>query len=508
MTLTTARPRWVAPGDVSAFFALALDNLTNIVLLAAILVGGFGFPADFFYTRMVPGTALGVCVGDLLYTWMALRLMRKTGRADVTAMPLGLDTPSTVGMAVAVLGPTFKLTNDPMLTWQVGMATMMLMGVIKLGCAFFGDAIRRTVPQAGLLGSLGGIGLVLLGFLPLLHIFEAQLAGFATFGVVLFGLVAAHPLPKRVPAAFVAVLVGTAVYYGTGLAGLVHGFSTPALSLVPAAPIPTLGFVDGMSRAIDFLPLAIPFALITVIGGINVTESARVAGDDYKTRDVLLVEAAVTLLAGWTGGVAQSTPYIGHPAYKAMGARAGYTLAAGLFVGLGGALGLVQFVAQAVPAAAVAPILVFIGVEIVTQAFDAPPRAHMRAVALSFLPCAAEVVRIAISQVTGGAPLSGHAAAYAHTIDVVAHGFIITSMLWGAAVADLIDGRRGRAAAWMLLAGVSSAFGLIHSVLPSGALYLPWQQASREPYLLAAAYALMAATFMLLRTPSKPGRST
>ena len=123
--------RWIAPGDLGAFFALALDNLTNLVLLASILVGGFGFPADVFATRMVPGTALGVMVGDLAYTWMAMRLRHATGRTDITAMPLGLDTPSTVGMAVAVLGPTWLATHDALLTWHVGMAVMVLMAVVK-----------------------------------------------------------------------------------------------------------------------------------------------------------------------------------------------------------------------------------------------------------------------------------------------------------------------------------------------------------------------------------------
>ena len=70
-----------------------------------------------------------------------------------------------------------------------------------------------------------------------------------------------------------------------------------------------------------------PFALLTVVGGINVTESARVAGDDFNTRNILLTEAVATLVAGVCGGVAQSTPYIGQPAYKGMGARAGYTAA-------------------------------------------------------------------------------------------------------------------------------------------------------------------------------------
>ena len=99
--------RWAAPGDVNAFFGLILDNVVNLAILAGILIGAFGFPADVVYRKMFPGTALGVMIGDLAYTWLAFRLAKRTGRADVTAMPLGLDSPSTIGMAFAVLGPAF-----------------------------------------------------------------------------------------------------------------------------------------------------------------------------------------------------------------------------------------------------------------------------------------------------------------------------------------------------------------------------------------------------------------
>src|SRR3546814_6130201 len=86
-----------------------------------------------------------------------------------------------------------------------------------------------------------------------------------------------------------------------------------------------------------------------VVGGINVSESARAAGDDYRTRDILLAEAFSTLVAGVCGGVAQTTPYIGQPAYKHMGARSGYTLLTGLFVGIGGMLGVISGLVQWLP---------------------------------------------------------------------------------------------------------------------------------------------------------------
>jgi AGZA family xanthine/uracil permease-like MFS transporter len=92
------RYRWAAPGDLNAFFGLCVDNLAGLVLTVSLLATVFGYPAEFALRHLVPGTAVGVVVGDVLFTWMAFRLARRTGRTDVTAMPLGLDTPSTFGM--------------------------------------------------------------------------------------------------------------------------------------------------------------------------------------------------------------------------------------------------------------------------------------------------------------------------------------------------------------------------------------------------------------------------
>jgi len=115
-------PRWLAPGDWSAFFGLALDNTTQLVILSSLLIGVFKFPAGLVLGRMVPGTAAGVLVGDLVYTALAIRLMRRTGRDDVTAMPFGIDTPSLFGIVFGVLGPVMLLTGDAELAWKVGMA--------------------------------------------------------------------------------------------------------------------------------------------------------------------------------------------------------------------------------------------------------------------------------------------------------------------------------------------------------------------------------------------------
>ena len=87
MTHTDRPPRWFTIGDVNAFFGLMLDNVVNLAVLAGILVGGFGFPADIVFTRMFPGTALGVLIGNIVYTVMAIRLGRRTGRGHAVQLP-------------------------------------------------------------------------------------------------------------------------------------------------------------------------------------------------------------------------------------------------------------------------------------------------------------------------------------------------------------------------------------------------------------------------------------
>ncbi len=212
----------------------------------------------------------------------------------------------------------------------------------------------------------------------------------------------------RAPQVLASVVVGVAIYYGLGAAGLlVHPVAKAAANFPMGAPLPTLGFLKGMPVAVhDYLPLALPFAILTVIGGINVTESARIAGDDYNTRDILLTEAVATLIAGVCGGVSQSTPYIGHPAYKAMGGRAGYTLATGLFIGLGGIFGYIAFMADALPKPALAPILVFVALDITEQAYIATPKRHAAAVTLAVFPSVAQLVQIFLSQTYNGALMS------------------------------------------------------------------------------------------------------
>lgn len=546
--------KWATVGDLNAFFALFFDNVVNLFILAEILVS-FGFPREFIYTRIIPGTALGVLIGDLVYTWMAFRLARRTGRDDITAMPLGIDMPSTVGIAIIVLGPSFLVFREvlgdvgqaALYSWYTGIGTMLWMGVIKLICAFIGPYIQRKVPSAGMVGSIAGIGLVWLGAQGIIGVYELPFVGLLSLVIIVFTLIGHFEFPFKIPGAAAAVLVGTLVYYGMGLSGALEGMKLPfnlpgldGLGLHLPLPQPE-GLKSMFGESLKFLPMALPLSILVISVSINIVEAARLMGDSYNPRTIILTDALATFAAGVCGGVAQSTPYFGHSAYKRMGGRAGYTLAAGLAVGLGGMFGLIGFFVDLIPGPAIKPILIFIGFDMIRLTFNLTPPRHIMAAVFAIVPSvlnftyvklkslyghvqeAFTTLQINVEQTYGLAeksvPLmpSGGVDSLLPAywlnefliLGILGQGFILTAMIWGSVVAFIIDRRIHQAAATMCLAAVLSFFGFIHSVYPTGNLYLPWKLALepgnglRErsltiPYEFSSAYLLTALALLLM----------
>lgn len=463
-------------GDINAFFGLLLDNLLNLVVLGGILIGGFGLPRDIVINRMIPGTAIGVLFGDLVYSYMAYRLAKKTGRDDITAMPLGLDTPSTIGMAVMVIGPLYLETKDAVLSYKAAMAVMVFIGIVKVIFSFLGDFIKRILPLPALLGPIAGIGLALLGFFPMTKIFSTPVIGFASMAIILFAFIGKYRIPYQIPAAFMAVFLSTLIYYIGGLANIFHIKSLQS-AIEFSVPVPTLEFLEGIPLMVKYISIAIPFGLLTIIGGINVTESARLAGDDYRTRDILLTEAVATIIAGIFGGVAQSTPYIGHPAYKSMGASAGYTILTAITIGIGSILGITGLLVDVIPEAAVTPILLFIGIEIIKQAFSETPQKHIEATIFSFLPIIGYLGLLNYDTIVGSLtniPIPDNIKTEHKILMTIGHGFILTSLLWGATLTYIIERNLKGFTITLIILILFTMVGLIHSPLPNGSMFLPW----------------------------------
>ena len=487
-----------------------LDNVAGLLLMVGLL-SGFGFPTDFAVTRMIPGTALGVLIGDLAFFYFAFRLAKRSGRPDVTAMPLGLDTPSTFGIVLFVLGPSYLAgielgldsTAAAYRTWHIGIWCIVLSGMLKIILSPLTQWVRMIVPRAGLLGSLAAIALVLISFFPLTEILGHPLPGMLALVIVLTTLIGKIPLPGRTPGTLGALLIAGAMYYFLCLfEGSGYTFPTTPQSIwLPTDWLESweFGWVTHFSEALPYLPIAFPFAIATIVGGIDCTESAAAAGDEYDTRTVIAVEGVATLLAGFSGGVIQTTPYIGHPAYKAMGGRAAYTLATALVVGSAGLIGYFGWLNAWIPKPVVYPILVFVGLEISAQSFLATPRRHYAAVALACLPALAFLAVNIPGRILGDETLRSAGIDASQltdaglqkaliTLGMLSNGFILTSLLWAWCLAAAIDRRLRLAAAVLGIAALLTLFGVIHSPLMGNRLFLPFGPDSWGDLVLDPAY--------------------
>ncbi len=532
-TIRARLPAWASPGDVNAFFGLMLDNVANMLLMVSLLVTAFAFPTGVALRYMIPGTALGVLVGDLLFFWIALRLIRQTGRGNITAMPLGLDTPSTFGMIFFVLGPAFVgakangFTPDEaaIYAWHIGICSIFLSGIFKLFCAAGSGWIRRFFPRAGLLGSLAAVAMVLISFLPLLDILHSPIVGLISLAIVLTALVARIPLPLKLPGAVGALLVGGLMYYvlkGAESSGILPQAVAMPHEALPIDPreglfptewlsVFTFEWIKVLPDSLHYLPIVIPFALATVVGGIDCTESAAAAGDEFDTREVIATEAVATLVAALCGGVIQTTPYIGHPAYKAMGGRSAYVLATALFIGSAGVLGYFSFLYVIIPKVTVYPILIFIGLEIAAQSFHATPVRHYPAVVFACVPALAQLAVILIGGVMSDPVMFENGISLAAlknektvaditVVQMLAAGFIVTSLLWASILTAMIDRRLWRAAILLAIAAGMTLFGIMHSPHPGSPMFVPWQldeTTARLVWPFAAGYLGAAAVLLV-----------
>ena len=248
------RYRWAAPGDINAFFALAFDNLALLAVMSGILIGGFKMPAAVVLQQMVPGTAVGVLVGDAIYAWLAVRLAGREQRQDVCAMPLGIDTPSLFALSLGVIGPAYLQSHDAMAAWAIGVAVLFIMGLVKVVAAFFGDTLRRALPGAALIAVLSAVAVALIMFIPFTKLMAEPIGGLVALGVVLLALIGRVRMPAGLPVVPLAVLLGALSIWVASW----FGYTTPARAAEGASlglylPWPSLHFLSVLPAAVRYL---------------------------------------------------------------------------------------------------------------------------------------------------------------------------------------------------------------------------------------------------------------
>lgn len=499
----TPMSKWFVKGDVDGFFGLWMDNLINLLLIVSFLKGLLGFSDSLIFGRVLPAAALSLLGGNLFYTWQARRLAEREGRDDVTAMPYGLNTVTLFAFIFFVMLPVKLKTGSAEAAWKAGLAACFVSGVIETIGSLVGGWIRRIAPRAALLSALGGIALTFISMDFAFRIWENPLLSMVPLGIILVHYFGGFRFPFGVPGGLVAVAVG--VVLSAVIRGFPGGIPAPVGLALPSLALDPLFDALFGPLAWDYLAVSIPMGLMTLVGSLMCLESAAAAGDSYDTGSSLAVNGAGSLLAACLGSCFPTTIYIGHPAWKKVGARSGYSALNGTVMTILCFTGSIAALSRIIPSEALFALMLWIGVMMLTQAFQAVPKSHGPAVAIGLIPAISAwgLLMVESSLRGAGATLwkvgqDAFAKVGFHLVGMVTleRGFLFTSIILTAIVAKLVDKEPKQAGGWALAGAVLSWFGIIHAwrITPGGVVsFFGWGAAPG----IAVGYLLMAVLFFL-----------
>ncbi len=476
---TPFRPKLWVPGDWNAFFGFGTNILVNVLTLTGLLRFVLQMPDALVFGRILPAVGLMLCLSTCYYAWLAYDLARQTGRTDVCALPSGPGVGHMFICVFVVMLPIKLATNDPIKAWEAGLTWVFIQGLVLIVGGFLGRWVRRVTPRAALLGTLAGVSITFISMRPALQMFLTPAIGLVCFAILLVNWFGGVRYFRGLPAGLVAMAVGTLVAWGSNLFGLNYG----GLTLVGltqsfthfgfSVPLPAFGHVfSGFDYLGVLLVTAIPFGIYDLVEAIDNVESAAVGGDSYPTTKVLAADGIISLIGCTMGCPFVLAVYIGHPGWKAMGGRIGYSVATGAMVIVLCWLGTVSVLLALIPVVSILPILLYIGMLMGSQAFSESPHRHAPAVVVALVPHLAAWAVGLVKGALGAAGVTAVSAELAakmagegvlfHGLEVLGGGAALGGLVLGAIAVYIIDRRLYWAAAFAAAGAGLTFFGLMH----------------------------------------------
>jgi adenine/guanine/hypoxanthine permease len=474
----TKSPALWTSGDWNAFFGFGTNILVNMLVLTGLLRFVLKMPDSLVFGRILPALGLMMCLSTMYYAWLAYRLASKSGRDDVCALPSGVSVPHMFIVTFVIMLPITLKTNDPIKGWEAGLVWVFFQSFILMIGGFIAPIVRRITPRAALLGTLAGVSITFISMRPALEMYMTPIIGLTCFAIIMVSWFGGFKYPKGIPAGLVAIAAGMLIAWGSNLFDLNYGglslqklqgaFSNFGFSV----PLPA---VDHVFSGFEFLAIilvtAIPFGIYDLVEAMDNVESAEAAGDSYPTTRVLTADGVVSLIGCLMGNPFINAVYIGHPGWKAMGGRIGYSAATGIMVIVLSWFGIVSVLLALVPVVAISPILLYIGMLIGAQAFQTTPAKHAPAIVLALTPHLAAWCKTLMDGALGAAGTNaaaigmeklGQVGVLYQGLGVLGGGSILTGLVLGAVGVFVIEKQFAEASAFALAGAVLTFFGFMH----------------------------------------------
>lgn len=486
------KPALWTSGDWNAFFGFGTNILVNMLVLTGLLRFVLKMPDSLVFGRILPALGLMMCLSTFYYAYLAYRLAQKTGRNDVCALPSGVSVPHMFIVTFVIMLPITLKTGDPLKGWSAGLVWVFFQSFILMIGGFIAPFIRRITPRAALLGTLAGVSVTFISMRPALEMYMTPQIGLVCFAIILVSWFGGVKYWRGIPAGLVAIAAGMIIAWGSNLFGLglgglsIAGVGAAFANFGFSVPIPAVGHVfSGFEFLGIILVTAIPFGIYDLVEAMDNVESAEAAGDDYPTTRVLTADGVVSLIGCLMGNPFINAVYIGHPGWKAMGGRIGYSAATGIMVVVLSWFGIISVLLALVPVVAISPILLYIGMLIGAQAFQTTPVKHAPAIVLALTPHLAAWAKLQIDTMLGStmnaaAAVGGLAAdkadavkaaaiaalpqqgVFYHGLEVMGGGSILGGLVLGAIGVFIIERDFEKASAFALVGAILTYFGFMH----------------------------------------------
>jgi adenine/guanine/hypoxanthine permease len=489
MTATEFKPKIWTPGDFNAFFGFGTNILVNLLVLTGLLRFVLEMPDELVFRRVLPAAGLMLLLSTSYYAWLAYRLAQKTGRSDVCALPSGVSVPHMFVVVFVIMMPIKVATGDPMKAWEAGLAWVFIQGCLLSVGGFIAPWIRKVTPRAALLGTLAGVSVAFISVRPALEMFMTPLIGITCFAIILASWLGKVRYYKGIPAGLVAIFVGSSIAWVSTLLGHgMGGMSVKALGESVAnfgfsLPIPALNYTfAGFEFLGVILVTAIPFGIYDLVEALDNVESAAVAGDNFPTQRVLTADGIISLIGCTMGNPFILAVYIGHPGWKAMGGRIGYSLATGVMVSMLAFCGILPLLVALIPVVAISPILLYIGMLIGAQAFQETPKSHAPAIILSLVPHLAAWGKMLIDNSLGAAGTSAAQVGFGKMaqmgvlyegLSTLGGGSILGGLVLGSIATFIIDRKFTKASMFCIAGSLLTFLGFMHGEA-IGLFVSPW----------------------------------
>jgi adenine/guanine/hypoxanthine permease len=469
--------RWWVPGDWNGLFGLGTNVLLNVIVLTGLSLSVIHIPEDIVFGRLLPALGIALPLGNIWYAFLARQLARRENRTDVTALPYGPSVPHTFIVVLVVMLPVYLQSGDPLKAWRAGLAWALIIGVIVCLGALVGPWIRKWTPRAALLGALAGISITFIAMRPAAQMWQAPWIALCAFAFILVGWMANRKMPFNAPVGLVAVLVSTALAWlavGLGWSDVLQpsAVSESLSNLALNLPMPGGEVIEGLADIAPLLASAIPLGIYNFTEGMTNVESAAAAGDRYSMRQVLMADGLGAVVGSFLGSPFPPAVYIGHPGWKKVGGRIGYSLVTGIVVAVVCFTGLVGTFLVIFPMQALVPVLLFIGLVMGAQATSVSALRYAPAIVLAFLPSIAEWATGQVDSALSAAGTNATEVGLSALVDngviydgmkLLGQGAVLVGVLLGAITCFVIDKRMYAAAVTSVIAAGLSFVGLVNA---------------------------------------------